>query len=212
MRNVRVFYKKSGPLRFVSHLDMNRTMQRLVRRAGLPVWYTEGFNPHPYMTFALPLSLGFESEYEIMDIRLEDGCSDAEALAALQACACPGLEFFKVADPIMKPGVITYAAYDILLQSNAIAAPLADFLARESILVQKKNKKGKLCDVDIAPKIKEYNLQSAGEYTRLQLTCNAGNDNLNPTLLLEAAFAAVDSVPYTVNRTGLFNADGNIFE
>ena len=59
-------------MRFISHLDMTRFMARVIRRAELPVWYTEGFNPHLYMTFALPLSLGFESEYEVVDIRLLD--------------------------------------------------------------------------------------------------------------------------------------------
>lgn len=212
MRSVRVFYKKKGPLRFVSHLDMNRTMQRLVRRAGLPLWYTEGFNPHPYITFALPLSLGFESDYEVMDLRLEEGCTNQAALAALQSCACAGLEFFKVADPIGKPGSITYATYDILIEGTALQKPLADFLARPSIVVQKKNKKGKLCDVDLAPKIKACTLQPAGANIRLLLTCNAGNDNLNPALLLQAAFAHVGAATYNVNRTALLDADGNIFE
>ena len=72
LKNVRLFFKKDGPLRFVSHLDMNRVMTRILRLSKVPVWYTEGFNPHPYITFALPLSLGFSSEYEVMDFRLDD--------------------------------------------------------------------------------------------------------------------------------------------
>ena len=70
LKSVRLFYTKHGRMRFISHLDMTRFMARVIRRAELPVWYTEGFNPHLYMTFALPLSLGFESEYEAVDIRL----------------------------------------------------------------------------------------------------------------------------------------------
>ncbi len=62
MKNVRVFYSKKGRMKFISHLDMNRFMTRMILKSGLPVWYTEGFNPRPYLTFALPLSLGFESE------------------------------------------------------------------------------------------------------------------------------------------------------
>jgi hypothetical protein len=72
LKNVRLFYTKHSRMRFVSHLDMTRFMSRIIRRAKLPVWYTEGFNPHLYLTFALPLSLGMESEYEICDIRLTD--------------------------------------------------------------------------------------------------------------------------------------------
>ena len=70
MENVRVFYQKTGRGKYISHLDMTRCMKRALRRAGIPVWYTEGFNPHVYMTFALPISLGFESLCETMDIRL----------------------------------------------------------------------------------------------------------------------------------------------
>ena len=79
LKNVRLFYKKGDRMRFISHLDMTRFMSRLIRRAGLPVWYTEGFNPHAYFNFALPLSLGFESEYEVMDFRFEDDDFSIEA-------------------------------------------------------------------------------------------------------------------------------------
>ena len=72
MKTVRLFYKKSGRAKYVSHLDTMRAMTRLLRRAQLPAWYTEGFNPHLYITFAMPLSLGFSSDYELADIRLTD--------------------------------------------------------------------------------------------------------------------------------------------
>ena len=62
MRNVRVFFTKHGRMKFASHLDMNRLMTRLIRLSNIPIWYTEGFNQHPYITFALPLSLDHLSE------------------------------------------------------------------------------------------------------------------------------------------------------
>ena len=64
MRCVRVWFHKTGPIRYISHLDLMRTMTRAIRRSGIDLWYTEGFNPHPYMTFALPLSLGMQSVCE----------------------------------------------------------------------------------------------------------------------------------------------------
>ena len=76
-------------MRFISHLDMTRFMSRTIRRAELPVWYTEGFNPHLYMTFALPLSLGFESDYEVVDIRLLDDNYDISTLPLLLNGVCP---------------------------------------------------------------------------------------------------------------------------
>ena len=93
LKNVRLFFKKSGPLRFVSHLDMNRVMTRLLRLSKVPVWYTEGFNRHPYITFALPLSLGFASELEIMDFRLESDDFDIKKAEQMIAAVCPeGIE------------------------------------------------------------------------------------------------------------------------
>ena len=70
MKEIRIRFKKTGRAKFISHLDLTRTMIRAVRRAGIPVWYTEGFNRHPYVTFAAPLSLGFEGLNECMDTRL----------------------------------------------------------------------------------------------------------------------------------------------
>ena len=87
MINVRVFYTKTGRARFISHLDMMRFMTRALKRSGLPVWYTEGFNRHIYTTFALPLSLGFESMCEFMDFRLLPDEFDMEEVATrLNAC------------------------------------------------------------------------------------------------------------------------------
>ena len=70
MYEVRLMLRKQGRLKFVSHLDMFRLMQRAVRRAGIPLWYTEGFNPHPYISFLLALSLGVEGKKEPVDIRI----------------------------------------------------------------------------------------------------------------------------------------------
>ena len=68
-KEARVFYTKTGRAKYISHLDVTRCFQRALQRAGLSVWYTEGFNPHSYLTFTLPLSLGYESLCESMDKR-----------------------------------------------------------------------------------------------------------------------------------------------
>ena len=59
MRNVRIWFVKDFECRYISHLDLNRTMLRALHKSKLPIWHTEGFNPHPFATFPLPLSLGF---------------------------------------------------------------------------------------------------------------------------------------------------------
>ena len=91
---------------YISHLDINRMMTRAVRRAHLPMWYTEGFNPHLYMTFALPLSLGTESNCESVDMRLIDEISLEEVKNRLNAVLPTGIEVTEVSEPLMKASLI----------------------------------------------------------------------------------------------------------
>ena len=70
MREVRLVFSKTDRCKYISHLDINRCMSRALSRAEIPLWFTEGFNPHPYMSFSLPLSLGVESLCESVDLRI----------------------------------------------------------------------------------------------------------------------------------------------
>ncbi len=204
MKDVRVFYRKSGPLRFVSHLDMNRYLPRLIRLADLPVWYTEGFHQHLYLTFALPLSLGFNSEYEVVDIRLtEDDFPLAEIKRRLNEKAVNGLEILSVGEPKCKPGQIGFCRYKVEFLEVIDTARLESFLNSEEIIIEKRNKKGKYNKVDIAPKIKDFVLD--GKY--LTLTLSAGNDNLNPTLLLDAFFGEDKKAECIITREMLYTAE-----
>lgn len=215
MRTVRVFYKKLGRLRFISHLDINRFMLRALRLSGLPVWYTEGFNPHPYATFALPLSLGFESEYEAMDFRLtQDDCTDAEVEAALRSVLPPELPVIRAAAPAMKPGKIAAARFEVYFDTTDASgwrSKLSAFLSRPSILVEKKGKKGKISTVELAGKASDVTIAAAPDGLCLGCTLPAGNDNVNPTLLLDALEKEAPLPPYIVRRISLLTAEGEIF-
>ena len=104
LKDVRVFFKKTGRMKFISHLDLQRFMIRMIRRSGIPVWYSEGFNPHPYITFALPLSLGFESTYDVMDMRLDDDNFPLDkTLEMLKAVMPDGIELFGIGEPKPRP-------------------------------------------------------------------------------------------------------------
>lgn len=204
-----MFYRKSGPLRFVSHLDMNRYLPRLIRRAGLPVWFTQGFHQHMYLTFALPLSLGFSSAYEVVDLRLtQDDFPLEEICARLNRYAVEGLEVFRAAEPKYKPAQIGFCRYGIEFLAEVDGQALQAFLQSDSIPVLKRNKKGKYTEVDIAPKIHGFSLQG----NRLAVTLAAGNDNLNPSLLLEAFFENRPKVDYAVTKEMLFTSDMEQFE
>ena len=112
MTTVRVWFTKTGEAAYISLLDLQRVMQRALKRSGLPVWYTQGFNPHIYMTFAAPLALGQESLVESLDCRMEPLPGDWEqARAALQACLPEGVRAVKLEPAGMDPSKIASAVY-----------------------------------------------------------------------------------------------------
>ena len=210
MKNVRIFYKKLGSMKFVSHLDMNRFMSRIIAKAKIPVWYTEGFNQHIYMNFAVPLSLGFESDYEILDIRIvDDEFSDEDCLKALNSNAIEDIEFFKVASPWSNMKEIAFAEY--LLEFDKMPAGIGEFLNSDSIICLKKGKKGKSKEIDLIPKINSFEIAR----NTLKLVLNSGcEDNLNPTLVMDTFFDKTNEkeVYYTVTRTAVLDKAGRLFE
>lgn len=219
LKNVRMFFKKSGPLRFVSHLDMNRVMTRLLRLSKVPIWYTEGFNRHPYITFALPLSLGFSSEYEVMDFRFDDENDNFDISVAEKMISdvCPeGIEVIALKEPVFKSGKIALADFKITFfkDSSATAKTLEDFLNLKEIIVSKTTKKGGTKEIDLAPKIKEYKILSDDELTLFIKLPAGGEDNINPKILVDKYLAEIGEQNgfYTVIRTGLYLADGTKFE
>ena len=108
MNSVRMWYEKSGLAVYTSHLDMNRCFTRAVRRADIPLWYTEGFNPHPYMTFLLPLPLGQAGVREPVDIRTESEISNEEILSRMNSVLPEGLRIVDVTEPVDKVNTIKY--------------------------------------------------------------------------------------------------------
>lgn len=214
MKNVRIYFKKLGRMKFVSHLDMTRVMSRLIRKSGIPVWYTEGFNRHIYMNFALPLSLGFEGHCEIMDIRINDDSYENSAILERLSAVCPeDIEFYAVDEPIKHTKEIGFAEYMLYFDklSDSLKEKLTDFFARDSVICQKKGKKGKIKEVDIIPKIKSSSIENNSIY----LVLTAGSeDNLNPTLVMDAFFELYSMEPifYTVSRYNILDKNGNKFE
>ncbi len=213
MRSVRIFYKKKSLLKFISHLDMTRLMTRLLRKTDIPVWYTEGYNSHLYLTFALPLSLGFESDYEAMDIKLiDDRFTDAMVMAELNRVAVEYLQIIFVGEPIKKVGEIAFAAYKIVFEESNIKPALEAFLSSEQIICQKLNKKKQLTEIDIASKIGEYTVVANGN-TELNIILPAGNENLNPTLLVDAFQKEQGREIYcSITRTALLDSAKQLFK
>ncbi len=213
MKSVRLFFTKKGDARFVSHLDMNRMMTRLVRKAGLDIWYTEGFNPHPYMTFALPLPLGFEGLYEIMDIRINDDSFDISKIPDIMNGVCPkSIHFFDAKEPDKKVGAIAFAEYEIIFDDvGEVRNKLSSFLVEKPIIAKKRTKKGDMKEIDLSDKIKDFCITSENGNTKLKIILPAGsNDNINPSILLEAFYNKNSDVYYCYDVTRTAILDGNM--
>ena len=212
MKNVRIVFSKTGRARYMSHLDLVRTMTRAVRRADIPLWYTEGFNRHPYITFAAPLSLGFESQYETMDLRLEEDIPFDVLVQRMNDAFPEGLRALSADEVKMKAGALFSAKYRLSL--SATVTEVEAFLKQLSIIMQKRTKKGGLKDVDIRPCLQDVSCEStdSGCDVTVTLPCNS-TDTINPQMIHQAlsAFLARELPPMRVLRLALYGENGQLF-
>lgn len=217
--NIRVFYHKLSRAKYISHLDITRCMQRALTRAALPVWYTEGFNPHIYLTFALPLSLGYESLSESMDLRLIEEVDFDEVKTRLNAVLPDDIRVIKVALQKNKPDVIKTALYDITLKSHVHSSKLLadcfnNMVSEEKIEVVKRTKKGNKL-IDIKPDINVISCEIEDDVVKLSLMTSAGIEkNINPTLLTDEMRGkySLEDIQVAVVRKAILDKDGKNFE
>ncbi len=211
MRNVRIFYHKKGRMKFVSHLDMNRFMSRLIAKSKIPVWFTEGFNQHAYMNFAVPLSLGYVGLYEVVDVKITDDSFPLSKLVEdLNTVSTPDIYFVNAAESVMHTKEIAFAEFELLFD-EIDSKKVEEFFAKESIICQKKTKKGGMKDIDIAPLIKKAELSG----NKLTLILSSGNENnLNPSLVMTAFYDFCGTPPqfYDVTRVMIYDKNLNQFK
>lgn len=217
MLRVRAVFEKTGRSKYISHLDLNRCMLRTFRRSGLPIWYTEGYNPHPYYSFALALSLGFESRCEIMDFNItDDNMSMEEIRDRLNAVMPEGMGIVSVALQQQKITAITHADYSFVLKTDepeALRADIDRLLSADEILIDKKTKKG-IKTVDIKPDIQVLSCNVTEKCVEMKLRLPAGTQtNYNPTLFIDALrnSRAADFEPADIARTAILCGDGTDF-
>lgn len=212
MKSVRIVFSKTGRIKYVSHLDLVRAMTRAVRRADIPLWYTEGFNKHPYLTFAAPLSLGYEGLRETMDIRMADDFPHDELVKRLNAVLPEGLVAISAADVVAKAGDLAAAEYRLTI--HVPSAVVADALSRSELLVEKRTKKKTMKTMDILPYFKDATVEAAGEsVTTVTVSLPSGsNENINPGLFITVLKGIVGAdVDAEVLRLRLLLADGSEF-
>ena len=189
---VRLKFCKVGTLQYISHLDLQRTFNRILVRACIPVWYTQGFNPHIKLVFSTPLSVGSESICEYLDIRLSREMPLEEIKERLNAEMTDEFYIIDVYEPKNDFSSIAYASYDIVIHTNGASEELAKKL--ESVLTTsplnmiKKGKSGER-EIDIIPLIKEVKAEYRADEKNifLNVTLSASSTQyLNPEMLVTA--------------------------
>ncbi|WP_448920002.1 TIGR03936 family radical SAM-associated protein [Eubacterium sp.] len=199
MREARLRFSKTGQAKYISHLDTNRVFSRAFARAKINLWYTQGFNPRPYMSFSLPLSLGVESYCENVDIRIIDDLTDEEIKVRVNDALPLGIRIVDVYDDFMDCHDIAYSdyVYKFEFKDNELALEkIKAVLESDAIMAQKKAKQGKrrvLKETDIKQFIVKYNISIRDDNIILNIRLLAGPDkNLNPTLLFDTIIRLID--------------------
>ena len=189
---VRLKFCKVGKLQYISHLDLQRTFNRILVRACIPVWYSQGFNPHIKLVFSTPLSVGSESVCEYLDIRLSREMPLDELKARLNAEMTDEFYITDVYEPKNDFSSIAYASYDIVIHTEGASQIMADkikeILSTSPLNMIKKGKSGER-EIDIIPLIKEaraeYSEQDGNILLNVLLSASS-TQYLNPEMLITA--------------------------
>ena len=217
----RLLFSKTGRAKYISHLDLMRTFQRAFARAKIQIKHTEGFNPHPFVSIALPLSVGFSSECEILEFGLMGDVPAEEVPARLTAAMPEGIVIHQCYPAERKLKELASVNYILNFEypegrPQECEDAIRELLGRESLVVKKKSNKSKkgYTEVDLIPLIRSWNLECQSDTMTLDAVLSAQNPGLNPELI-RAAFC--DAYPeftpdfVTFHRRDVLDAEGKPF-
>lgn len=200
-------FEKMGRMSWFSHLDLQNTMQRALRRAQLPVAYSQGFNPHVLTSFATALSVGCQSRGEVMEVEMAGEISPEEFAEKLNACLPDGLKVRRCASvPDSAPALmakVAEAGYDITAPNADLTQAVEAFLKAEEVMVEKRSKtKTRL--VNIRPMVHEITCAFDGKDSRLSMVLEQTNANALKVELVMQALAPEQEFRFV--RTALYAA------
>lgn len=211
MLSVRVFFEKKDGARFISHLDLNRAVSRILVRTGLPVVYSQGFNPHIKVVFALPLSIYQESQYEIFDFKLTEDVPKETVADALRTAMPESLQFITCEEPIMKLGDVAKAEYKIKVYTKAKKEDVEKLFDGDVVVLRKTKTK------EFEDKINDriFSL-SVSDDTNISLNLNcvlraSNSEYLNPQYIVNHIAEHFDVYDSEIKRTKLFTENGELF-
>lgn len=190
--DVRMSFQKTGMAKFISHLDTVRCITRAMKRANVPIWFTEGFNPHAFLTFAMPLSLGFESFCETVDFRLIEEVDLKELAEKIDNALPVDITVKDIYVYETSPNDIRWAEYKIVFNNpdSLLLNNAEKVLSSDEIIVLKKAKQGRKKvdkEVNIKEHIKSFDLIEENNKLILNTVLSSGTSvNINPMLLIGA--------------------------
>lgn len=209
MRDVRLIFEKRGLLRFVSHLDLNRAVLRCLRRTDIPIWYTEGFNPHPYVTFALPLSLGAESVNDVLDLRVVGDIKNREIAEKLNEVLPEGLRITGTCEPRCKVRELCAADYTFFFSDDTDMARVRKIVDGGELMSEKPGKsRGRKVMKTVNLLEEVFACEFEGQTMKIRLPAGSVK-NVNPISLAEELEKTDPEIDCRlVRRTELRTADG----
>lgn len=203
---IRLTFSKTEDMRYTGHLDLHRTWERTLRRAGLPLAYSQGFHPQPRISLAAALPLGFTSEGEVADIWLEQDLPAEELEKTLGPALPPGLKIIEIKEversaPSLQSQVVASEYEVTLLDANAdLDHRLEEILGEKSILRERRGKQ-----YDLRPLIESLQRlpddENGRPRLRMRLSARAGATG-RPEELLEAL--AIPPEAARVHRVRLY--------
>ncbi len=215
---VRVKFSKTGSLKFISHLDLQRTMQSSFLRSKLPIYYSEGFNPHPNVVFSPPLSVGVSSLTEFVDVKMLADVSHEEIVEKLNAAFPKGLRAHACYTPATKFSDIKWGLYEIKYElAGEAPADICEkaeaALTAEEIIVEKFSKKTGAKTVNIAGGIRFCSAEREGNILTVcvKLSCDEAafvNPRYVSETLAAAMPAAFEGAEEEVCRMEVYLSDG----
>lgn len=193
MFKARMRFAKEGRAKYISHLDLMHTMQRAMARCQMPLWFTEGFNQHAYVSVALPLSTGYSGEYEFLDFNLLSENVPINAVEALNAVFPEGLraiEIYPLADGGMQLRDIAWSKYRITWSfADGVPADFAEnvnkLFAQPTVEIVKRSKRGEKT-VNMRELMNGFALTEQDGQVIAGVVTAAGNNNMSPEYLTRA--------------------------
>ena len=187
----RLLFEKTGNAIWISHLDLMRLFQRAFKRAGLPLTHSQGFNPRPSVSIALPLSVGVESRCELLDFDLYgEKIPNEEICNRLNLSLVKGVKVLNVYDDGRKIKHLAYLDCVLCLEYDQNPAKdscekIRELFSREEVLVEKKSKNG-ISEQNIIPMIQDLKVEAMEEDLVIKARICCQNPSLNPMQLIQA--------------------------